>query len=220
LKKVRPDSKVRGRSTQREDELLEEDVDGEADGMDGSGVMDVDDPSPEAHDHSSVHPTSHDATPTPMPIAATNSNSSSTIAIRRQTSRSSSTSSRSSTLSPSAQIAKMALHTALQYGQTLEADYKNDHRPEVRGHLKRTFGVVAYPDPLAAGGEVAEMAGQEARARLANELNQAILESQGKPAHPALEMLYRQTAACVVQLGLMNVGAAAFADMSTEFLEG
>ena len=44
-------------------------------------------------------------------------------------------------------------------------------------------------------------------------------ESQGKPAHPALETLYRQTAACVVQLGLLGVGQAAFADMSKEFLD-
>lgn len=76
---------------------------------------------------------------------------------------------------PSSLAAKAALHTAIEYGQKLEADYKTDGRAEVRGHLKRTFGVVAYADPIAAGGEVAEMAGQEARARLANELNQAIL---------------------------------------------
>ena len=44
-------------------------------------------------------------------------------------------------------------------------------------------------------------------------------ESQGKPTHPALETLYRQTAACVIQLGLLGVGAAAFADMQKEFLE-
>lgn len=46
-----------------------------------------------------------------------------------------------------------------------------------------------------------------------------LAESQGKPAHPALETLYRQTAACIVQLGLLGVGAAAFADMNKEFLE-
>ena len=74
-----------------------------------------------------------------------------------------------------AQAAREALHTAIQYGQGLEAEYKNDVRPEVRAHLKRTFGVVAFADPLAAGGDVAEMAGQGARARLASELNQAIL---------------------------------------------
>lgn len=44
-------------------------------------------------------------------------------------------------------------------------------------------------------------------------------ESQGRPAHPTLERLYRQTAACIVQLGLLGVGAAAFADMPKEFLD-
>lgn len=165
--------------------------------MDESGAMDVDDPSPEAQHTSAA---SLDGS---VPPAA------------RDTSRH---------LSPapapaSAAQARTALETAIAYGQKLEADYRNDQRPEVRSHLKRTFGVVAFADPLAAGGEVAEMAGQEARARLANELNQAILESQGKPAHPALETLYRQTAACVVQLGLLGVGSAAFADMDKEFLE-
>lgn len=46
-----------------------------------------------------------------------------------------------------------------------------------------------------------------------------IAESQGRPENPALEMLYRQTSACVVQLGLSGVGAAAFADMPKEFLD-
>jgi hypothetical protein len=41
--------------------------------------------------------------------------------------------------------------------------------------------------------------------------------SQGRPAHPALERLYRQAGACIVQLGLLGVGAAAFADMRKEF---
>lgn len=47
-----------------------------------------------------------------------------------------------------------------------------------------------------------------------------ILESLGKPRYPALEMAYRQASACIVQLGLLNCGSAAFADMSKEFLEG
>jgi len=79
--------------------------------------------------------------------------------------------------------------------------------------------VVAYEDPLEAGGEAAEVAGHEARILLATELNQDILQSQGRPAHPTLERLYRQTAACIVQLGLLGVGAAAFADMPKEFLD-
>lgn len=133
------------------------------DAMDGMGAMDVDDPSPEAHPASSssldgsVPPTARDTSHHPSAF-----------------SRSASSGSPTPTPASAAQ-ARAALETAIEYGQKLEADYRSDLRPEVRSHLKRTFGVVAFADPLAAGGEVAEMAGQEARARLANELNQAIL---------------------------------------------
>jgi Ran-binding protein 9/10 len=44
-------------------------------------------------------------------------------------------------------------------------------------------------------------------------------ESQGKPSQPLLEMVYRQTAACLLELGLRGNGAAVFADMNKEFLE-
>lgn len=68
-----------------------------------------------------------------------------------------------------------ALSSAITYGQTLQSDYKTDSRPEVRAIFKRTFGVVAYEDPLEAGGEAAEVAGHEARVVLAAELNRYIL---------------------------------------------
>ncbi|KAI8983194.1 hypothetical protein BD414DRAFT_490219 [Trametes punicea] len=179
-------------------------VEGVVGEMDGVGAMDVDDPSPEAHSLPSM------STPTI-----------STTAVGSVSAGSSSPpNSAQNTHATLAAVAKAALHTALSYGQTLEADYKSDTRPGVRAHLRRTFGVVAYDDPIAAGGEVAEMAGQAARDALAAEVNQAILESQGRPAHPALETLYRQTSACVTRLGLLGVGAAAFADVRKEFLEG
>ena len=131
----------------------------EPESMDGLGAMDVDDPSPEAHSMPSAG--SLDGTVPP---------------VSGDTVRPSSAPRRSpATASPSAVTARTALETAIKFGQVLEADYRADLRPEVRSHLKRTFGVVAFADPLAAGGEVADMAGQEARARLANELNQAIL---------------------------------------------
>jgi len=60
---------------------------------------------------------------------------------------------------------------------------------------------------------------QGKRELLATEMNQAILESQGKPARPALEILLRQTSACLGQLGLMGVGAAVFADARSEFFD-
>ncbi|PBL01455.1 hypothetical protein ARMGADRAFT_427191 [Armillaria gallica] len=68
-----------------------------------------------------------------------------------------------------------SLSEAIAYGQSLQADYKADHRPEVKGIFKKTFGILAWVDPLEAGGSAAEVVGIEARIALANELNQAIL---------------------------------------------
>jgi len=110
-----------------------------------------------------------------------------------------------------------ALEKAVAYGQELESDYKN--RPEIRAIFKRTSVIMAYDDPLGAGGDAAEVAGQAARVALATELNQAILQSQGRPAQPLLDRLYRQAAVCLTQLALMGNGAAAFADMPKEFLD-
>lgn len=66
-----------------------------------------------------------------------------------------------------------ALERAVAYGQELESDYKN--RAEVRAIFKRTSVIMAYDDPLEAGGDAAEVAGQAARVALATELNETIL---------------------------------------------
>ncbi|KAF8887755.1 hypothetical protein BD779DRAFT_1440522 [Infundibulicybe gibba] len=113
-----------------------------------------------------------------------------------------------------------ALNRAIAYGQSLSGDYKRDTRPEVEAVFKRTFSIVAFDDPVEAGGVAAEVAGREARVKLAEEVNEAILKSQGRPGQPTLETLYRHTAVCVTQLGLLGVGAAAFADMEKELLDG
>ncbi|KAF8640946.1 hypothetical protein AX17_000593 [Amanita inopinata Kibby_2008] len=115
-------------------------------------------------------------------------------------------------------LVEQALNRAITYGQTLANDYKGDTRPEVKHLFKRTFAIVAWDDPREASGIIADVVSTEARTNLANELNQAILRSQGHPTRPALEMLCRHTAACITQLGLLGVGAAAFADMSRELL--
>ncbi|KAG6837216.1 hypothetical protein H0H93_013084 [Arthromyces matolae] len=114
---------------------------------------------------------------------------------------------------------ELALHRAIAYGQTLSNDYKDDARSEVRQIFKRTFAIVAWEDPSSAGGTAAEVVGHVAKLSLANELNQAILKSQGRPAVPLLETLYRHTSVVVSQLGLLGVGGAAFADMQREFLD-
>ena len=127
-----------------------------------------------------------------------------------------------------------ALNEAINYGQTLSKNYQSDPRPELQQLCKKTFGIVAWEDPLEAGGSIADIVGHNSRIALAHEVNQAILsrwyilsmklkitkgslESQGRPVQPALETLYRHTSACVTQLGLLGVGDAAFVDMSREF---
>jgi len=70
---------------------------------------------------------------------------------------------------------EVALNQAISYGQTLSKAYKDDERPEVKEIFKRTFAIVAWEDPMTAGGLVSEVVGQEARVVLANELNKAIL---------------------------------------------
>lgn len=136
----------------------------------------------------------------------------------------------------SAEVAQISLTNALAYGKQLEFDYKDDTRPEIATYLKRTFSVVAYEDPLNVAGEVGRIAGQESRNALAMEMNEAILgmsqgsiypllpltienviEVLGKPTQPALEYIYRQSSACLVQLGMMGVGSAVFADPAKEF---
>ncbi|KAF9478718.1 SPRY-domain-containing protein [Pholiota conissans] len=112
-----------------------------------------------------------------------------------------------------------ALNTAITYGQALTNDYQSDPRPDVQQRFKKTLGIVAWEDPLEAGGAIAELVSHDARIALAHEINQAILKSQGRPAQPALETVYRHTAACINQLGLLGIGSAAFADMSREFLQ-
>ncbi|SJL05266.1 uncharacterized protein ARMOST_08632 [Armillaria ostoyae] len=56
------------------------------------------------------------------------------------------------------------------------------------------------------------------RIALPNELNQAILKSQGRPPHPALETLYRHTAVCIQHIAFMGVSAAPFIDMKRELI--
>jgi len=126
---------------------------------------------------------------------------------------------RSQSSSPAMASYQRALGEALAYGRKLQSDYRTDMRLEVQSLLKITFSVVSYDDPTTAGGDVAELVSQEARTQLAQEMNQAILESQGRPSRPALERVYRQAFVTVRQLALWGVGDAAFADVRKEFGE-
>ncbi|KAJ2933593.1 hypothetical protein H1R20_g3540, partial [Candolleomyces eurysporus] len=112
-----------------------------------------------------------------------------------------------------------AINAAIDYGKALRADYKGDTRQVVKQLLTQTFSIIAFHDPLGQRGEMANFVSVNARTQLASELNQAILKSQGQPAQPALETLYRHTSACITQLGVFGEGAAGFADLQRELLE-
>ncbi|KAF9454940.1 SPRY-domain-containing protein [Macrolepiota fuliginosa MF-IS2] len=112
-----------------------------------------------------------------------------------------------------------ALTRAIEYGQSFNNDYKLEKRPELRQMFEQASSVIAWDNPFEAGGDTAEVAGQQARITLANEVNEAILKSQGRPVRPTLEMVYRQTVTCMTQLGVSGVGSAVYADMPREFLE-
>jgi hypothetical protein len=68
-----------------------------------------------------------------------------------------------------------ALTRAIEYGQDFNNDYKLEKRPELRQMFEQASSVIAWNDPLEAGRDTAEIAGQEARLTLANEVNEAIL---------------------------------------------
>ncbi|KAK1775270.1 CTLH/CRA C-terminal to lish motif domain-containing protein [Copromyces sp. CBS 386.78] len=83
-------------------------------------------------------------------------------------------------------------HDALEYGQELRDEFKNDPSPEVTKHLNEIFALMAYPNPLEVK-EVAHLLERKGRVAVAEELNSAILTSLGKSSRAALENLYAQT---------------------------
>ncbi|KAJ4415670.1 hypothetical protein N0V85_002615 [Neurospora sp. IMI 360204] len=81
---------------------------------------------------------------------------------------------------------------ALEYGQELLDEFKNDPSHEVTKHLREIFALMAYPNPLEVK-EVAHLLDRKGRVAVAEELNSAILTSLGKSSRAALENLYAQT---------------------------
>ena len=69
---------------------------------------------------------------------------------------------------------QVALTKTLEYGRRLQSDYRSLIEPR-QSLLKATFSLVSYEDPRTVGGAASELAGQEARNELAQEVNQAVL---------------------------------------------
>lgn len=62
----------------------------------------------------------------------------------------------------------------LQYGQALQAEFKNDPRREVSKHLQDIYSLLAYSNPLLEK-DVAHLLDRKGRIAVAEELNSAIL---------------------------------------------
>lgn len=62
----------------------------------------------------------------------------------------------------------------IQYGQDLQAEYKDDPRREIAKALNEVFSLLAYPNPLQVK-EVAPLLDRKGRVAVAEELNSAIL---------------------------------------------
>lgn len=72
---------------------------------------------------------------------------------------------------------------ALQYGQELRDEFKDDSSPEVSKHLNEIFALMAYPNPLEVK-EVAHLLDRKGRVAVAEELNSAILSMFIIPLFP------------------------------------
>jgi len=76
---------------------------------------------------------------------------------------------------PVSSAAQAALEHIFAYGRQLDADYGADERARVQALFHRTSSLVAYENPLEAGGDVSRLAGQEDREDLAVAVNEGIL---------------------------------------------
>lgn len=89
--------------------------------------------------------------------------------------------------------------TMLEYGQSLQAKYRDDPRKEVEKALNEIWALVAYRNPLKEP-QVSHLLDRKGRVAVAEELNSAILLSLGKSSRASLEKLYAQTSVLLEDL--------------------
>ncbi|KAI9805794.1 MAG: hypothetical protein M1825_000408 [Sarcosagium campestre] len=107
------------------------------------------------------------------------------------------------------------LQETVKYGQILQSEFREDTRKEVKKALAETFSLLAYEDPK--GSVVAHLLEPSGRVPVADELNSAILVSQGKSSAAALEHLYQQTEVLVHDIS-EDGGPGAFINVSHDYL--
>ncbi|KAI9797219.1 MAG: hypothetical protein M1833_005628 [Piccolia ochrophora] len=107
------------------------------------------------------------------------------------------------------------LQETVKYGQVLQSEFRDDGRKEVKKALEETFSLLAYEDPKSS--VVAHLLEPSGRIPVAEELNSAILVSQGKSSSAALERLYQQTEVLIQDIG-EDGGPGAFINVCNDFL--
>ncbi|KAI9682153.1 MAG: hypothetical protein M1817_000207 [Caeruleum heppii] len=107
------------------------------------------------------------------------------------------------------------LQETIRYGQTLQSEYRDDERKEVKKALEQTFSLLAYEDPKSSVS--AHLLEPSGRIPVAEELNSAILVSLGQSSSAALERVYQQTEVLVEDLSEEG-GVGAFINVRHDFL--
>ncbi|CAI4215199.1 unnamed protein product [Parascedosporium putredinis] len=87
----------------------------------------------------------------------------------------------------------------LEYGQELQAEYRNDPRKEIGKTLEDIWSLMAYPNPLGEP-KVAHLMDNKNRATTAEMVNSRILLSLGKSSSADLTKLYEDTSDLVRDL--------------------
>ncbi|KAF2668493.1 SPRY-domain-containing protein [Microthyrium microscopicum] len=103
----------------------------------------------------------------------------------------------------------------IEYGTNLRTEWAADPRPEVQRELEGTLALMVYPNPRESS--LRELLEDSGRAKLAEDLNSAILVSQGKASSSALEKLVQQTEVMLADLG-DDGGPGAFLNLRSDFL--
>ncbi|KAI7831608.1 concanavalin A-like lectin/glucanase domain-containing protein [Gamsiella multidivaricata] len=111
------------------------------------------------------------------------------------------------------------LKDAIQYGQFLQEQYKDNRRQSVQEMLINAFAVLAYADVDHSGSGHNPGTRPISREQVANTVNTTILASQNLPTTAPLETLYRQTSVVMSELTRLGVGEAAFFDLDKDCLK-
>ncbi|KAL8777724.1 MAG: hypothetical protein Q9213_007739 [Squamulea squamosa] len=105
------------------------------------------------------------------------------------------------------------LQETILYGQELKKEFQNDSTTEAA--FKEIFSLFMYEDPRKS--PQAHLLDRASRVPVAEELNSAILVSQGKSSSAAIEILYQQTEVLVEYIAEEG-GAGALINVRNDFL--